>query len=272
MTNKEIREKARELLSDNWGIPILLTFILFVVKIVSLFVLMNIPILGQIISVFLTSAILLGYAIFYLNFKRNKKPAFEDGFQGFNNIFKPTGVNFFIGLFIFIFNIPFIILYVISIAYIFMSFQNSNPELFYYLNEKYISPTQIFQLFNDPTFTKFIIITAIFVIINTIIDIIIKLRYAQVFYIIADDPSIYVFDCLKKGAGLMKGNTKKLLLLYLSFAGWYLLSILTCGFGFLFLIPYINTSTAIFYDDISGYKKPDEDNPTYDDLLAKKNE
>lgn len=38
-------------------------------------------------------------------------------------------------------------------------------------------------------------------------------------------------------------------LLYLSFLGWGILSLLTLGIGLLWLIPYVYTSLAAFYDE-----------------------
>ncbi|MGG3971250.1 DUF975 family protein, partial [Geobacillus stearothermophilus] len=37
--------------------------------------------------------------------------------------------------------------------------------------------------------------------------------------------------------------------LYLSFLGWGILSLLTLGIGLLWLIPYVYTSLAAFYDE-----------------------
>ena len=38
--------------------------------------------------------------------------------------------------------------------------------------------------------------------------------------------------------------------LWWRFFGWMLLCILTCGIGFLWLMPYMTTSYARFYDDV----------------------
>lgn len=42
----------------------------------------------------------------------------------------------------------------------------------------------------------------------------------------------------------------KLFMLHLSFIGWGILTAFTFGIGQLFLIPYVNTSQAFFYEDI----------------------
>jgi uncharacterized membrane protein len=49
---------------------------------------------------------------------------------------------------------------------------------------------------------------------------------------------------------MMQGRKMKLFLLDLSFIGWILLSILTLGIGLLWLLPYIYSARAAFYEDI----------------------
>ncbi|KUH45897.1 hypothetical protein M2E15_3170 [Bacillus mycoides] len=44
----------------------------------------------------------------------------------------------------------------------------------------------------------------------------------------------------------MKGHKLDLFLLWLSFIGWAILAILTLGIGFLWLSPYVGTTTAHF--------------------------
>lgn len=85
--------------------------------------------------------------------------------------------------------------------------------------------------------------------------IIAALSYAMVFYILAEDDSIGATDALKRSKEMMEGNKLKLFYLGLRFFGWGLLCILTCGIGFLWLIPYMQVTIAKFYDDI----KPQEE-------------
>jgi uncharacterized membrane protein len=54
---------------------------------------------------------------------------------------------------------------------------------------------------------------------------------------------------------LMRGNKMRLFALYWSFLGWFILSILTFGIGFIFLAPYIQLTVANFYIEIRGKKK-----------------
>lgn len=78
-------------------------------------------------------------------------------------------------------------------------------------------------------------------------------QYFLTAFLIADDPSLTGMDALNKSKEMMKGHKMRLFKLHLSFFGWYILSILTLGIGFIFLIPYIYTANAVFYNDL-GYQ------------------
>lgn len=82
--------------------------------------------------------------------------------------------------------------------------------------------------------------------------IIASLSYSMTFYIIADNSSIGAMDAIRKSKEIMMGNKWKLVCLNFRFLGWALLSILTLGIGYLWLVPYIQASTAKFYDDIKN--------------------
>ena len=59
-------------------------------------------------------------------------------------------------------------------------------------------------------------------------------------------------EAMKKSREMMRGHKGELFALLLSFIGWFLLSILTCFILFIWLIPYINTTEANFYNKIKG--------------------
>lgn len=50
----------------------------------------------------------------------------------------------------------------------------------------------------------------------------------------------------------MDGHKWRLFCLHLSFIGWSLLCILTLGIRMLWLAPYIQNSTAAFYEDLKN--------------------
>ncbi|MDD2215272.1 MAG: DUF975 family protein [Eubacteriales bacterium] len=77
-------------------------------------------------------------------------------------------------------------------------------------------------------------------------------RYSLSFYILADNPNIGIMDAIKESKRLMTGNKWKLFCLELSFIGWIILAFITLGIGFLWLMPYMTTSTIGFYEVANG--------------------
>ena len=73
--------------------------------------------------------------------------------------------------------------------------------------------------------------------------------YALTPYIIMDEPELTARQAITRSCEIMEGRRWKLFCLYLSFIGWGILSLLTFGIGFLWLVPYMNASIAAFYED-----------------------
>ena len=73
--------------------------------------------------------------------------------------------------------------------------------------------------------------------------------YALTPYIIMDEPELTARQAITRSCEIMEGRLCKLFCLYLSFIGWGILSLLTFGIGFLWLVPYMNASIAAFYED-----------------------
>lgn len=98
--------------------------------------------------------------------------------------------------------------------------------------------------------TLFVFLWALLFIIPGIIA---AYRYSMSFYILYDNPNIGAMEALDLSKKIMIGNKWKLFCLHFSFIGWAILSILTLGIGFLWLVPYMNTAVANFYESV---KKP----------------
>jgi len=76
------------------------------------------------------------------------------------------------------------------------------------------------------------------------------LDYAMVQYILADDPLYPPGEVLKRSKQMMYGHRWQLVRLSFRFLGWGILCIFTLGIGLFWLIPYIDTALARFYDTI----------------------
>lgn len=69
-------------------------------------------------------------------------------------------------------------------------------------------------------------------------------------YILKDNPEVSAKEASSLSDEMMKGHKFDLFYLHLSFIGWIFLSIITCGIGFLWLMPYMLTAMAGFYEDV----------------------
>jgi uncharacterized membrane protein len=74
--------------------------------------------------------------------------------------------------------------------------------------------------------------------------------YAMTPYLLHDHPELSAEELICKSMAMMHGRKMKLFLLDLSFIGWILLSILTLGIGLLWLLPYMYSARAAFYENI----------------------
>lgn len=87
--------------------------------------------------------------------------------------------------------------------------------------------------------------------------IIMSFAYAMTPYILAENPELSAWDASTRSREMMKGHKFDFFYLCLSFIGWGILAVLTLGIGFIWLVPYIQTTVAAFYNDLkseSGYQ------------------
>lgn len=82
--------------------------------------------------------------------------------------------------------------------------------------------------------------------------IVMSFAYALTPYILQERPELSAWEASTRSREMMKGHKFDLFYLYLSFIGWFILSILTCGIGFIWLIPYVQMSVAAFYEDLKA--------------------
>lgn len=71
--------------------------------------------------------------------------------------------------------------------------------------------------------------------------------YAMVNFVMAENPDMNAREALKESKRIMKGNRWRLFCLEISFFGWMLVSLLTLGLGFIWVLPYQQASIAAFY-------------------------
>ena len=85
--------------------------------------------------------------------------------------------------------------------------------------------------------------------------------YAMTPYILLDKPELSANEAITDSRMMMRGHKMELFLLDLSFIGWILLSILTCGILFIYVVPYMQAARAEFYRTLKGENEPKADEP-----------
>ena len=194
--NQTIKAEAREVLAGNWGPAIGTVAVYMIISVV----IQNIPYVGMIASLFITGPLVLGLAIFFLNYSRKEEANVNQLFDGFKNYGRSLGCYLLLVLYVLLWTLLFIIPGIIA-----------------------------------------------------------QIGYSQVWFILSEDDEIEPNDALKKSKEMMYGYKMQFFLLGLSFIGWILLGVLTCGIGLLWVVPYIQTANAKFYEDLkSNYKSNSE--------------
>jgi uncharacterized membrane protein len=120
--------------------------------------------------------------------------------------------------------------------------------------------TQLSQLFEGfqrftqalTTYLLMLLFILLWTLLLVIPGIVAAFSYSQTFFLMADDPQLSGRNALSRSKALMFGNRGKLFYLFWRFFGWFLLGILSLGIGFLWIIPYLQTSLAKFYDDLKA--------------------
>lgn len=94
------------------------------------------------------------------------------------------------------------------------------------------------------------LVTSIFLVIGMVIMVIIHMSYDFIYYIMLDYPTATLKECFEYCGKVMKGHRIRFFYLRASFMPLYLLSLLSLGIGFLFVLPYENVAVAKFYLDV----------------------
>lgn len=245
MTSKEHKIIAKKSLAGNWGssigvlilTSILSTLIIFIISILLALIINFVPksIPDLIISVLsaiilLTTFPALAYLplTFFLRIKRNEQPKVSEFLTSFFSNFRKcqkVWINTFISL------LP---------LSIFIG-------IFVFVIQNLLLPLILF----NPIFTIIIPITALLIYI-LLICLYYKafLQYVLAIYIIYDNPDLLAAEALLQSKIVMEGYKKHYFWLELTFIGWFILSSFTFGLPLLFVLPYMYTAKASFYDDL----------------------
>lgn len=245
--NNLMRKRAKELLRGNWGTAILLLIIQGALSTVSNLTVKTFSsdatasVDGALVFILSLLLIPLGFGIkwAYLNLVREQEFKIETMFNPYKNIFgKSILTSLLQTLLVFLWSLPLIVLGVIGLIY-------SMPKFIdIALDGSGSGPTDLMVF-------KGIIYIFVFLILLMIPVIIKRITYAQTMYVLKDIPGLSPLEAITMSKKMMVGYKWRYFKLNLSFIGWALLCILTLGVGFLWLIPYIQTTLAEFYNQLS---------------------
>lgn len=239
LSSSEIRKQARANLQGKWSTAVLLSLIYIAISFVISFASNFVPFLGialLIVTVPLQYGLIYSFIKIYRNEEYSYGDLFTSAFNNFANVWKVVG-NQLLKLIV-----P-IILVVVSLFVLIAG----------------LVFTVIASNTTSDSSTIFTILAGVFLIagyigyIASLIYLFIKdLLYVLSFYVMYDNPNMTAKEVVEESERIMKGQRGKYFSLELSFIGWVLLAMLTFGIGIIFLMPYMQISIAIFYEDRTG--------------------
>lgn len=80
-----------------------------------------------------------------------------------------------------------------------------------------------------------------------------SLAYSQAKYVIHDNPRLKGKEAIEISKRMTNGFKGDLFSMYLSFIGWYILVGLTCGILSIYVTPYVETTAAMYYENLKRY-------------------
>ncbi len=230
MDRIQLKELTKQQLKGNWKIPVLLTLAYLAISIIA-------SMFQEEASSFITTVIMflvvwaistwatVGIPNFYLEFlKKDGKAEFKDVLVSKNKLLKALGLTAILGI------ISFIVIFVTTSV---------------------ITVTIIAAIFSYNSINIGSIIAIILTVLLLVAYIIFTYMVVQAPYIIIEKEDIGLIEAMKLSAKIMKGNKWKYFVLQLSFIGWAILSIITLGIGFLWLIPYVTLASTNFYKNLT---------------------
>ena len=167
-----------------------------------------------------------GYTSYALRLARNEGPGYAHLFDGFAKFLRVLWMNILIGIFAFLWGlvalIPLSLLIVMAVMFRQLS----------------------------------VFLIGLVYVLAIAVSIIVRLRYRLAAYFLLDDPSCTAREAIRRSKKAMKGWKMELFILDLSFIGWELLGSITMGILFVWVLPYLHTTMANFYDCATGGMYP----------------
>ena len=121
-------------------------------------------------------------------------------------------------------------------------------------------PAYIFLFLYPGDTIKRVLSYLLLLLAGSIVSFIVLLGFTLANLLLIDNENLGAIDAIRQSWAMMHGNKGRFFYLQISFFGLALLCILTLGIGMLWLYPYMMTTEAFFYLDLTG----EIDQPHYD--------
>lgn len=230
ISRSELKMSAKESLRGRWGISIALMLIIFALPIVLNFI----PLLGALIILIITPALTYLPQQAFLKVKRNENVEIGKIFSG---ILSNLGTYWGIAAITFLKLLPWVaIMFAGSILSIY-TMAAASPVV-----SDPLSPTLVTLLSAS---------SAILSIGGYILTFTKSFYYVMAIYVKTDNPNMSCAEAVMQSKELMTGHRFEYFVLALSFIGWALIGGITLGLGMFYVLPYMYTTFAAFYDNIN---------------------
>ncbi len=97
------------------------------------------------------------------------------------------------------------------------------------------------------------IFTSLWTLLFIVPGIVKAIAYSQAKYVIHDNPRLKGKEAIEISKRMTNGFKGKLFSMYLSFIGWYILVGLTGGILAIYVTPYVETTSAMYYENLKKY-------------------
>lgn len=77
-----------------------------------------------------------------------------------------------------------------------------------------------------------------------------SISYSMSFYILAENKGKPALECIEESKRMTNGHKMDLFVLGLSFIGWILLGYITCGIGYIWIMPYMEATFVNAYHSL----------------------
>ena len=121
-------------------------------------------------------------------------------------------------------------------------------------------PAYIFLFLYPGDTIKRVLLYLLLLLAGSIVSFIVLLGFTLADLLLIDNENLGAIDAIRQSWAMMHGNKGRFFYLQISFFGLALLCILTLGIDMLWLYPYMMTTEAFFYLDLTG----EIDQPHYD--------